>query len=66
MPRNYKKMTTHFTEADIQSAFLLVKSGAESLQKRLVPLAFQAQPYPDGLIIKTLQTLDLDVKLQFL
>ena len=33
MPRNYKKMTTHFTEADIQSAFLLVKSGAESLQK---------------------------------
>ena len=28
-------------------------------------LVFHAQPYPDGLIIKTLQTLDLDVKLQF-
>ena len=26
----------------------------------LIPLAFHAQPYPDGLIIKTIQTLDLD------
>ena len=33
MPRNYKKMTRNFTEADIQSAVLLVKGGVESLRK---------------------------------
>ena len=34
MPRNYKrKMTRNFTEADIQSDVLLVKSGAELLRK---------------------------------
>ena len=32
MPRNYKRKTTrNFTEADIESAVLLVKGGAESL-----------------------------------
>ena len=34
MPFNYKrKMTRNFTEADIQSAVLLVKSGGQSLRK---------------------------------
>ena len=55
-------MTRNFTETDIQSAVLLVKSGAESLRK---VTHTTGQPHPDGLIIKTIQTLDLDIKLPF-
>ena len=55
-------MTRNFTETDIQSAVLLVKSGAESLRKATHTTG---QPYPDGLIIKTIQTLDLGIKLPF-
>ena len=50
MPQNYKNVTRNFTEADIQSAVLLVKSGVESLKKVAHTTGIHPQPHPDGLI----------------
>ena len=66
MPQNYKNVTRNFTEADIQSAVLLVKSGVESLKKVAHTTGIPPSTSSRWVNIKTLRTLDLNVKLQCL
>ena len=58
-------MTRNFTEADIQSAVLVVKSGAESLRKVAYTTGIPRTTLSRWVNNKNSSNLDLDVKRQF-